>query len=152
METRCHVVRTREEAQVLGMALATLFPDPCCAELGLQELLYNAIEHGNLEIGGTLKAQLLREHRFEAEIERRLDLPRYADRRVRASVSGTSAAFEVRIEDDGAGFDWRSIVGRPLEATPALCGRGIALTLPSCLPGLEYIDPGNVVILRFRCP
>ena len=42
---------------------------------GSQELFTNAIEHGNLGIGGNQKETLIRESRWEAGIESRLQLP-----------------------------------------------------------------------------
>src|SRR5216110_1797557 len=62
---------TREEADDVADAIAGLLPDPVQGRFGLIELLLNAIEHGNLEIGGARKGELLRARRFEDEMVQR---------------------------------------------------------------------------------
>ncbi len=47
--------------------------------MGLSELLVNAIEHGNLEIGYDEKSRLLQSEGWQGEIDRRLALPEYTD-------------------------------------------------------------------------
>jgi hypothetical protein len=52
-----------------------LLPEPRSAVYGLNELLINAVEHGNLGITYDEKIKLVVEGRLESEIERRLALP-----------------------------------------------------------------------------
>lgn len=145
-------VRTRGEAEQLADLLATRLPEPVLGRLGLVELMLNAIEHGNLEIGGALKAQLLREQRFEAEIAARLAREPYRSRRVRVVITAVEPVIEIEIRDDGPGFAWRGRLAAGFEPSDAPNGRGIALVRTAAFPGLTYRDPGNVAVVRLPWP
>jgi anti-sigma regulatory factor (Ser/Thr protein kinase) len=149
LELEC---RTRAEAEDLADVLAGLMPEPVQGRLGVMELLLNAIEHGNLEIGSKLKCQLLREHRFEDELAARAEREPYCRRRVRVTVRLAYPALEIEIRDEGPGFAWRAALGVELEAGDSPNGRGIALVSRTCFPDLEYRDPGNVAVVRVTWP
>jgi anti-sigma regulatory factor (Ser/Thr protein kinase) len=144
--------QTREDAEQLADHLARLLPDPAACRLGLVELMLNAVEHGNLEIGTTLKANLLREHQLEHEIARRLAREPYRSRRVRDRVVRAEPEIEIEIHDEGPGFALRPVLGAELAPSERPNGRGIALTRAVCFPTLEYRDPGNIVIVRVAWP
>ncbi len=149
LELEC---QTRAQADEVADEIAALLPDPMKSRLGLIELLLNAIEHGNLEIGSEHKCMLLREHRFDDEITARMESPRYRDRRVRVHVHITYPAIEIQICDEGAGFDWRNVLCADDYAQDNPNGRGIAIVNRTCFPGLAYRDPGNVAIVRVAWP
>ena len=67
--------RTLEEAANLAYKIAACFPEPQKAAFGLNELMHNAVEHGNLGIGYDEKANLLRSGSWREEVERRLNFP-----------------------------------------------------------------------------
>ena len=67
--------RTLEEARNLAFLIANCFPEPEAAVYGLNEILINAVEHGNLGITYAEKTQFILEGRLYEEIERRLALP-----------------------------------------------------------------------------
>ena len=75
-------VRTVEDARYLATFLANFFPDAEKVLFGISELLINAIEHGNLEISYDEKGQLNNEGMWVKEVERRLDLAQYKDKKV----------------------------------------------------------------------
>lgn len=144
--------RTREEAEDLADEIAALLPDPVKSRLGLVELLLNAIEHGNLELGGDHKCRLLREHRLDDEITARLASEKYGRRTVRVRVNIAYPLVEIAIHDDGPGFDWRSALAAGVNDSDNPNGRGIAIVSHTCFPGLEYRDPGNVAVVRVAWP
>jgi two-component system cell cycle response regulator len=144
--------RTREEAEQLADRLAAYLPEPLRHRLGLVELLFNAVEHGNLEIGTALKARLLRAHRLDAEIAARLARAPYGGRRVRVVIARVDPCAEIEICDDGPGFAWRDALAAEVVASSEPNGRGIALVRHTCFPDLEYRDPGNVAVVRLRWP
>lgn len=144
--------QTRAQAEDVADEIAALLPDPIKSRLGLVELLFNAIEHGNLEIGGAYKSELLREHRFDDEIVQRYELAPYAARRVHVRVNVTYPLIEIEIHDDGQGFDWRPVVAADDYAKDLPNGRGIAIVSRSCFPGLAYNEPGNVATVRVAWP
>lgn len=144
--------RTLDEAEQLADLLSAAMPDPVHSRLGLFELLLNAIEHGNLEIGRALKGELLREGRFEAELAARLAREPYRQRAVHVMITQAEPSVVMEIRDEGPGFDWRKAVTAEVEYSDAPNGRGVALVRNSCFPELEYRDPGNVAIVRLAWP
>ena len=67
------IFRTPQEARDLATLLANTAPDPGRIVLGLSELMLNAIEHGNLDIGYDRKTALIENGSLEDEIERLLN-------------------------------------------------------------------------------
>ena len=116
----------------------------------LQELLFNAVEHGNLEITYQEKQQALIEERYEELLTGRLAHARLRDRTVAIHVVHDRGAnvMVYRIIDEGNGFQWRSLLGRAHEAceSEATNGRGIFLAR-AFFPSLTYNDRGNEVTL-----
>jgi two-component system cell cycle response regulator len=116
----------------------------------LQELLFNAIEHGNLEICYQEKQKALAEGRYEHLLARRLALVELRDRRVNIQVLHDKDAhcLVYRIIDEGKGFKWRSLLMRSQEACKSedANGRGIFLAR-SFFPDLTYNERGNEVTI-----
>lgn len=116
----------------------------------LHELLYNAVEHGNLEITYQEKQRAISEDRYEALIEQRLAAARFKDRSVVIDVlyDKASKTLRYRIADSGAGFKWRTIVARAQDVCPSedVNGRGIFLA-KSLFADLTYNDRGNEVTI-----
>lgn len=74
--------------------------------LALEEGLINAVEHGNLGLDSALKPDsFLDEDAYEALRRERLADEVFASRRVRMRISCVEGAAEVRITDEGEGFD-----------------------------------------------
>src|SRR5262249_26321766 len=69
-------IQTLQEAEKLSSMLATHCPNPEKVAPGIWELLSNAVEHGNLEIGLEEKTAHLERGSFAEEVDRRLSLPR----------------------------------------------------------------------------
>jgi CheY-like chemotaxis protein/anti-sigma regulatory factor (Ser/Thr protein kinase) len=116
----------------------------------LQELLFNAVEHGNLEIFYQDKQQALGQNRFEELVKQRLAHSRLKDRRIIVHVlyEKDAKSLTYRITDEGAGFKWRSILNRSQDACRSedVNGRGIFLA-HSFFPSLTYNDRGNEVTI-----
>lgn len=114
----------------------------------LQELLINAVEHGNLEISYQEKEQALAKGGYETLLAHRLGQSRLKNRQVVIHVFYAKEAKSMlyRIADDGAGFQWRSLLAKPQDAYSdhAENGRGIFLAR-SLFPDLSYNDRGNEV-------
>ncbi|MBX3330711.1 MAG: response regulator [Nitrospira sp.] len=115
----------------------------------LQELLFNAIEHGNLEIHYKEKQQALAEGQYERLLAHRLAQARLRDRRVIIHVlhekDGNSLVY--RITDEGKGFKWRSLMMRSQEVCESEeNGRGMFLAR-SFFPCLTYNELGNEVTI-----
>jgi len=116
----------------------------------LQELLFNAIEHGNLEISGEEKCQALMEGQYEQLVVQRRSQARLRDRNVVIQILRDRGVDQMvyRITDEGSGFKWRALFERSHEVceSEAGNGRGIFLTR-AWFPALVYNDRGNEVSL-----
>lgn len=150
LTSRAHFeLQTLEEAEALAALLAACSPCPDRRIGGYLELLVNAIEHGNLEISGEQKRSLLREGRWHHEVECRLVDPRWAKRRVRATLErDASGGVAFCIEDDGNGFDVDSVLADDLASNARQHGRGIALARLMSFDELRFERGGTRVCGR----
>lgn len=116
----------------------------------LQELLINAVEHGNLEIPYQEKEQALAKGEYEVLLAQRLSQSRLKNRHVTIHVLYAKEAKSLlyRIADEGAGFQWRNVLNQSQEAgrTDAVNGRGIFL-VRSLFQSFAYNDQGNEATL-----
>ncbi len=135
--------RTLEEATNLAYKIAACFPEPQKAAFGLNELMRNAVEHGNLGIGYDEKANLLRSGSWREEVERRLNLPENQGKFASLTFETTEDVVVIRIKDEGEGFDWQRYLNFSPERAAAPHGRGIASCRALSFPSLEYLGGGN---------
>ncbi len=113
-------------------------------QMALNELLTNAVEHGNLDISYSEKTDwLMRGGDMLEFIKQRSSEPKYKNRKIRINYSIHARASAFRITDDGDGFDWRKIIEKRA-AESDTHGRGIALSR-SFVKKLEYNEKGNQV-------
>ncbi|MDX2251679.1 MAG: ATP-binding protein [Nitrospira sp.] len=116
----------------------------------LYELLCNAVEHGNLEIGYQKKQQALVQGRHEELLRQRRAVSYLNVRRITIHVRYERDAERLiyRIADEGNGFAWR----RFLQCSDETCGpaavngRGIFIARSLC-PNLTYNERGNEVTM-----
>src|SRR5262249_28845428 len=92
--------RTLAEAGKIARLLSGYYPDPLSAYYGLNELMLNAVEHGNLGIGAE-KARLIQEGLWREEIERRLTLNENAEKFVHVTLEADATQVCVWIRDQG---------------------------------------------------
>ena len=114
----------------------------------LQELLLNAIEHGNLNISAEDKSHALSENRFDQLMLQRRNSSKYAKRRVYVSMyhNVDRGILEFRVRDEGKGFDWESVFGGQTDRLPMAAGSGRGIFLARTLiPQLTYHHNGNTV-------
>jgi CheY-like chemotaxis protein len=137
---------TLEEAQRLAMMLAVQCPNPGLAAIGLQELLINAIEHGNLGMTYAEKTRLKIDQQWEEEIASRLKLSRYQSKKASIRFERTDRNIVFTITDEGDGFDWNQYLdfdpGRAFDPN----GRGIAMANKVAFSALNYQGRGNQVV------
>jgi CheY-like chemotaxis protein len=144
--------RTPVEVNALVAQLTNLCPIPATTSLGLSELLFNAVEHGNLGLSYAEKTRLKWENGWEQEIERRLALPEFASKFASAHLDIGDSEVVFTIQDAGAGFDWSAY----LEFSPDRAfdpnGRGIAMARSLSFSSVEYQGNGNTVVARVTRP
>jgi len=112
--------------------------------MGLYELVVNAIEHGNLELGAELKDQpdyldLLRQRALE---------PGFSARRVTLEVIIAAGSFTCMIMDQGPGFDWH-LLPDPTDPENLFkpYGRGVVMAI-NFFDEFFYNETGNQVTVR----
>ncbi|KKJ75531.1 hypothetical protein WH95_17615 [Kiloniella litopenaei] len=140
--------QTVEEARNLTTMLSLACPGADGIVIGLNELLQNAVEHGNLEIGYNLKTELLETGRLYDEIQNRIKLEPFNTRYVRVSYTRNDDEIVFIVEDEGKGFNWRKYLTIDDERIRSSHGRGIAMAKMMVFSELTYNDKGNRVTAR----
>jgi two-component system, cell cycle response regulator len=138
-------LKTLPEAHLVAGLLANCFSEPERIISGLAELIYNAVEHGNLGITYDEKTELLNREIWKQEVARRGEAPEYKDKYVEVRFHRSDKGCHVAIKDQGKGFAWRNY----LQIDPARAsdnhGRGIAQANMVSFDELTYNTAGNEV-------
>ncbi len=117
--------------------------------IGIEEMVANAVEHGNLGITYEEKDRALAEGTLADLLADRGRASDAAGRTVRITSSLSRELFEVSIADDGPGFDWRALPAVAPRTILSFDGRGIFLT-KIYYDEVLYNDRGTEVTLRKR--
>jgi DNA-binding response OmpR family regulator len=139
-------VRTVEEAYELAIVLGRVCPDSEKAVFGLNELLVNGVEHGNLGIGFGEKTSLQESGTWEQEIQHRLALPENAKKVVEVLFERLPDCIRFTITDQGSGFDWWNYEYLNPDRILESHGRGIAMAKALSFSDVEYQGTGNQVV------
>jgi CheY-like chemotaxis protein len=139
-------LRTLFEARTLAAALSAYYPQPQRVFLGISELLINAVEHGNLGISYAEKTRLMEQGSWEDEIDRRLSIPEYAEKKVKVKLERQQHEIRLTIIDNGNGFNCGDFMQMSPERAFDPNGRGIAMSKMS-FDTLEYKGGGNEVMV-----
>ena len=116
-------------------------------KIGIEEVITNAVEHGNLGITFEAKSKAIAEGRLVELIAEKGRESDEAGRKIRIISRLTAEMFEISIRDDGRGFDWRNLPAVEPENLLAFNGRGIFLT-KIYFDEVLFNDTGNEVTLR----
>lgn len=144
--------RTLEEAESLASFLANLFPDPDRALVGTAELLINAVEHGNLGITYDDKTELMDANTWQEEVNRRLEMPEYRDRKVTVIFEKKDGVCYLQVTDQGKGFAWKSFLQFDPSRATHNHGRGVAMANMITFDRLVYNEQGNQVTAVMNPP
>ena len=138
-------IKTFSEAARLAWYISLLCDDAEKAHIGLYELMVNAIEHGNLEIGYDEKFEMLVNGSWLCEVEQRLQKSPYKERSVLVEFERQDGTTTVQITDQGQGFDFEKYLDFSPERSFHIHGRGIAMAAQLYLKHVEYVGKGNCV-------
>jgi CheY-like chemotaxis protein len=141
---------TLKEAKSVVWMIAQHAADPAPVTVGLMELITNAVEHGNLGIGGATKEILIRQNRWEEEIRRRQSLPVCAGMTVAVEFDATQDHVSVAIKDNGPGFDWARQMSKTVNLQNCISGRGIYIARTVSFDKVSYRNGGNIVEVTFE--
>lgn len=139
-----------DPAQVFCAAIVRQVPaiGGMMAELAVAEAIGNAIIHGNLGLKSDLRHSLAGLVEFNGRIAEQLQDPTLAARRVRMiALPYGGNGVEIRVSDDGDGFDVEQELCKPLE-TAAKSGRGLGL-IRKISNHIEGANGGRTLIMRF---
>ena len=134
-----------EEAKSVAAMISNLFPDPERVILGLSEIMINAVEHGNLELGYDKKTELINNGKWEEEIIHRLSLEKNKNKKVQVLFEKNNERASVLITDRGKGFNWNEYMTISAERMSHNHGRGIAMANQISFDSMEYLGCGNSV-------
>lgn len=143
--------QTPEEARLLAQILGGHCPDPARQQMGIEELMLNAVEHGNLGIDNAEKARLLSsDGDWQGELTKRLELPQNSGKRVQVFWHQQASEISISVVDEGEGFDHERWMRGGTDAGYAPNGRGIALARAISFDSLEYVGRGNHVVAKIN--
>jgi CheY-like chemotaxis protein/anti-sigma regulatory factor (Ser/Thr protein kinase) len=132
-------VQTIEEAYDLALLVAQACPNPEKVAFGLNELIVNGVEHGNLEISYEEKTKLQETDQWEDEIARRQISPEHAHKFVEVIFERHPDWIQLTVTDQGLGFDWSDYQEIKPERLLESHGRGIAMAKALSFDHLEYV-------------
>lgn len=142
--------RTCDEATSLATLLAHATPKPEDVVKGLEELLLNAIEHGNLGITYEEKSELIDKGKLETEVKFRLTLPENKNKTATLEFQKNGSEIWFLIRDKGDGFEWEQYMTINPERVFDNHGRGIAMANKLSFSRIEYKGKGNKVLAIVR--
>jgi CheY-like chemotaxis protein len=145
-------VHNLRECNLVASQVAHLCPEPHRVVTGISELLINGLEHGNLRIGYEEKTSLMRTGMWQIEVERRLKSRENRDGFVELEFAVDGDKVQIRIRDQGKGFDWAPYMNLDPNRAFDPHGRGIAVARLSSFDDLQYVDPGNEVVATVKKP
>lgn len=116
--------------------------------LGLDEMIINAVEHGNLNISYIEKSKAIKNNSLKQLQDERQQDPKNKHKKVTISFEQTDTYCQWIIQDQGNGFDPK-IIPNPIltETSETLHGRGIFITQFQ-FDEMEYSNNGTCVRLR----
>ena len=118
-------------------------------KIGIEEMIKNAAEHGNLGISFEEKNKALETGSFGELLQSKLSLGKNSRKKIVVSSSLDPGGLTVVIRDEGEGFDWRSLPELSAETLLRCNGRGIFLT-KIYYDEVRYNEAGNEVTLVKR--
>lgn len=116
-------------------------------QTALHEAVANAILHGNLELGSISNSvDVDNINQFLDDVEERLSMERYGERRIKVAAVWNDRRLEIQIEDEGRGFDFKSVLWFRRGSNHSVRGIGIIDELSD---ELEYSHSGRKLALSF---
>jgi anti-sigma regulatory factor (Ser/Thr protein kinase) len=146
IQQKNYQLQTFEEARNVAYQLSQHYPFASRAETGLNELLINAIEHGNLNINFEEKQRILQDNDWMNTVYERLFLLKNKQKKVYIQFEKIPACITVQIKDQGDGFEWHKFLDN--KPGSSANGRGIFIAKNYAFDTLEYLGNGNHVICR----
>ena len=142
---------TLSEAHVLSQTLSLGCLEVNKVAMGLTEILVNAVEHGNLGFSYEDKSRYHDNGTWHKELEKRQNSPKYKDKYVTLKMERNDEMIKFTVIDQGTGFDYEKYMSINPEQVELEHGRGISLARLVAFEKLEYLPPGNQVVMYAKC-
>ena len=114
-------------------------------ELGISELLLNAVEHGSFNITAEDKKNALKNNSLIELYNERKHNPTDANRKIFITFIKNADYCEWIVQDEGDGFDWKYLPNPNLSnLTSELQGRGVYISKLQ-FDDVQFLGNGNVV-------
>lgn len=139
--------RKPKRAMVIAQFASLCFKKPTEVMTGILELCMNAIEHGNLGISFDEKSQLLGQDKFHEEMNERFKYDEYKNKRVQINLHKDEEKTEVRITDEGQGFEPSDYLDKNPGDYEKPNGRGLMMA-NNIFDELLFENDGRTVIAR----
>lgn len=137
-------IQNLHEAKNLAALLSNECPNPSLAAVGINEVLINAIEHGNLGITYNDKTKLDTAG-WLAEVDRRLEMPENKNKFVTVKFKKSASQISITIKDEGNGFDWIQYQTLDQNRATNNHGHGIIMARNLSFESMSYHGSGNEV-------
>lgn len=115
--------------------------------LAVHEAIANAVQHGCLELGSTLRQTSADHCAFASAMMDRLSMPGYGDRQIIIATRWLDPFITVSIRDPGPGYQERP--STPSAGAEAKSGRGLSL-IRKLADEVEIGLGGRCITMRFR--
>ncbi len=136
--------RTLTDAEYISVRIANASPSPKKVAV-INELIINAIEHGNLGITYDEKTEYIDNGTWHSEIERRLALPEHVNKNVEVKIKKYPDKMTVLITDQGSGFDFEKYL--ELDESRFLHNHGRGIVMTNIFLDFQYLGTGNKVMV-----
>ncbi|MFW5850814.1 MAG: response regulator [Bacteroidota bacterium] len=114
-------------------------------ELGISELLLNAIEHGNYNITNTDKKKALLNNTLVELYNERKQIADSLKKKIHITFTQNTEYCEWVVKDDGDGFDWKNLPHpTSQQLSTELQGRGVFISKLQ-FDDVQFLGSGNVV-------
>lgn len=131
-----------------------MFEDLYMLEVAIYEAVYNAIEHGNLEITRNRKEKMIEEGTYDDFLRGRSSKEACTRKKVEIKLRSCEDQYKIEIKDEGKGFNWKEEMGNAkIFAGPGIDqfnGYGLRIIL-SVFDEVFYNEPGNhLTMIKFK--
>lgn len=118
--------------------------------VGFIELLINAVEHGNLNIGYDEKTDMLKSGNYVEQIIQKLEESENKEKVVTVEYQKYDDKVVVTIQDEGKGFDFKKYMSIDKSRLFDSHGRGIIISKEMYFSEMQYLNNGNTVKVSAR--
>ncbi|MBN2737363.1 MAG: response regulator [Spirochaetales bacterium] len=132
--------------------LKNVFPenDIMNLKIGIEEMLNNALEHGNLNISSQEKHRAIEDGCYGQLLQNRMSEQFNSRKKIVLNSQLSKDKLKVVIKDEGRGFNWKSLPEPFMENLLRFNGRGIFLT-KIFFDEVVYNEKGNeVTIIKYK--